>query len=102
VGGEIFLTCPDRPWGPPKLPVQWVPGLPRGYSGRGLDHLPIPGAEIKERVQLYLYPQLFHGMLYDYVQCTCFIYLFPVLCDLSPHTVIANLHHFLFYPVPSC
>ena len=19
VGGEIFLTCPDRPWGPPSL-----------------------------------------------------------------------------------
>jgi hypothetical protein len=27
--GEIFRTCPDRPWGLPKPPVQWVPGLSR-------------------------------------------------------------------------
>jgi hypothetical protein len=25
--GEIFRTRPDRPWGPPQPPVQWVPGL---------------------------------------------------------------------------
>jgi len=29
-GGEIFRTCPDRPWGPTQPPVQWVPCLSRG------------------------------------------------------------------------
>jgi len=29
--GEIFRTCPDRPWGPPSLLyVQWVPDLSQG------------------------------------------------------------------------
>jgi hypothetical protein len=30
VGGEIFRTRPDRPWGPTQPPIQWVPGLSRG------------------------------------------------------------------------
>jgi hypothetical protein len=56
-GGEIFRTCPDRPWGPPSL-------LYNGYRasfpavvrpGRGVDHPPPTSAEVKERVELYLY-----------------------------------------------
>jgi len=27
---DIFRTVPDRPWGPPSLPLQWVMGLSRG------------------------------------------------------------------------
>ena len=30
VGGEIFRTCTDRPWGPPSLLVQLVQSLSRG------------------------------------------------------------------------
>ena len=30
VGGEIFHTRPDRPWGPPSLLYNGVPGLSRG------------------------------------------------------------------------
>jgi hypothetical protein len=46
------LDCPDRPWGPLSL-------LHKGYRvsssgvnlpGRGVDHLPPPNAEVKERV----------------------------------------------------
>jgi len=29
-GGEIFRTRPNRSWGPPSLPIQWVPGISRG------------------------------------------------------------------------
>jgi len=57
VGSEIFCTHPDWPWGPPRflysgyhvscLGVKWL--------GHGIDH-PLPsGAEVKERVELYLY-----------------------------------------------
>jgi hypothetical protein len=56
-GGEIFRTRPDRPWGLPSL-------LYNGYRvsfpevkrpGRGVDHPPTSSAEVKERVELYLY-----------------------------------------------
>jgi hypothetical protein len=56
-GGEIFRTHPHRPWGPRSL-------LYNGYRvsfqavkwpGRGVDHPPPSSAEIKERVELYLY-----------------------------------------------
>jgi len=54
--GEIFLTCPDRPWGPPNL-------LYNGYrvflggkaAGEWLWPPTPPSAEVKERVELYLY-----------------------------------------------
>jgi hypothetical protein len=49
---------PSRPaLEPTQHPVQWVPGLSRGVKrpGRGVDH-PLPSsAEVKERVELYLY-----------------------------------------------
>jgi hypothetical protein len=56
-GGKIFRTHPDWPWGPPSL-------LYNGYEvsfpgvkslGRGVDHPPPSGAEVKERVELFLY-----------------------------------------------
>ena len=55
--GEIFRTRPDRPWGPPShlykghrftFPVVKRPG-------RGVGQPPISSAEVKERVELYLY-----------------------------------------------
>jgi hypothetical protein len=57
VGGEIFSTRLDRPWGPPSL-------LYNGYRvsfpvvkrpGRVVDHQPPSSARVKERVELYLY-----------------------------------------------
>ena len=56
-GGEIFRTCPDRPWGPPSL-------LYNGYRvflggkerpGRDADPSPPSSAIGHERVELYLY-----------------------------------------------
>ena len=56
-GGEIFRICPDRPWGPPSL-------LYNGYRvflggkvlpGRDADPSPPSSAEVKKRVELYLY-----------------------------------------------
>jgi hypothetical protein len=55
--GEIFRTCPDRPWGPTKL-------LYNGYRvflgckerpGRNADPLPPSKYRGHERVELYLY-----------------------------------------------
>jgi hypothetical protein len=56
-GDEVFCTCLDRSCGPLNL-------LHNGYRvsfsgvkrpGRGVDHPPPSSAEVKERVQLYLY-----------------------------------------------
>jgi hypothetical protein len=56
-GGKIFRSRPDRPWGPPSLLYNgyWVyfPGVKR--PGRGVDRPPPSSAEVKERVELYLY-----------------------------------------------
>jgi len=55
--GEIFRTSPNRPWGPPSL-------LYNGYRvflggkvlpGRDADPSPPSSAEVKNRVELYLY-----------------------------------------------
>jgi hypothetical protein len=55
-GGEIFHTCPDRSWGPPSLlysGYRVFPGLKAAGAWRGS---PSPSsAEVKERVELYLY-----------------------------------------------
>ena len=47
--GEIFRTCPDRS-GSSQPPVQWVPGLYRGYRrpGRDADYTPPSSAEVKK------------------------------------------------------
>jgi hypothetical protein len=55
-GGEIFSTRPDRPWGPPSLlynGYRVIPGVKR--PGRGVDRPTPSSAEVKERVELYLY-----------------------------------------------
>jgi hypothetical protein len=56
VGGKIFCTPPNRPWGPPSILYigYWVsfPGVKQ--PGRGVDHQPPPSSKVKERVELYL------------------------------------------------
>jgi len=55
-GGEIFRTCPDRPWGPPSLLYNGYRIFPVGKGGRGVGLTPTPSsAEVLERVELYLY-----------------------------------------------
>ena len=55
--GEIFLTCPDRPWGLPCLLYSAYrfsfPG--EKPQGRDVDHSPPSSTKVKERVELYLY-----------------------------------------------
>jgi hypothetical protein len=55
--GEIFYTRSDRPWGPPSLLYNGYrvsfPGVKR--PGRGGNHPPQSSAEVKERIELYLY-----------------------------------------------
>ena len=48
---------PSRPTqGPTHPPIQWRPGLPGvKRSGLGVDHPPPSSAEVKERVELYLF-----------------------------------------------
>jgi hypothetical protein len=51
---EIFRTRPDPPWGPPNLLHNGsFPGVKR--PERGVDHPPPSSAEVKERVELYIY-----------------------------------------------
>jgi hypothetical protein len=56
-GGEIFRTCPDRPFGPPSFPYSGYRVFPGGkvLPGREADPSPPPNAEVKNRVELYLY-----------------------------------------------
>jgi hypothetical protein len=42
VGGEIFRTCPDRPWGPPGLLYSGYRVFPGGKVRPGRDADPSP------------------------------------------------------------
>jgi hypothetical protein len=55
--GEIFRTCPDRPWDPPNLLYKGYRIFPGGKlrAGRDADPSPPSSAEVKNRVDLYLY-----------------------------------------------
>ena len=55
--GKIFRTSPEWPCGPPsscKMGTESFPGVKR--PGRGVDHPPASSADVKERVELYLFP----------------------------------------------
>ena len=54
--GEIFCTCPDRPWVPPSLLYNGYRVFPGGKAA-GAWRLPptLSSAEVKERVELYIY-----------------------------------------------
>jgi len=55
-GGEIFRTCPDRSWGPPSLLYKGYRVFPGGKAAGAWRWPPTPtSAEVKERVELYLY-----------------------------------------------
>ena len=43
-GGEIFCTCPDRPWGPPSLLYNGYRVFPGGKEQSGHDADPSPPA----------------------------------------------------------
>jgi hypothetical protein len=55
-GGEIFRTRPDRPWGPTNLLYNGYRVFPGGKAAEAWRWPPtLSSAEVKERVQLYLY-----------------------------------------------
>jgi hypothetical protein len=56
-GGEIFRTSLESPWGPRSLLYSGTRlSFPRvKQPRRGVNHPPPSNAEVKERVQLYLY-----------------------------------------------
>jgi len=55
--GQDFPHPSRLALGPTQPPIEWVPVLfPRGKQlGCGIDHPPLSSAEVKERVELYLY-----------------------------------------------
>jgi hypothetical protein len=55
-GGEIFRTCPDRPWGPPSLLYNGYRVFPgsKERPGRDADPSPPSSAVGHERVELYI------------------------------------------------
>ena len=57
VGGEIFRTCPDRPWGPPSLLYNEYRVFPGGKErpGRDAETSPPSSAVGHESVEPYLY-----------------------------------------------
>jgi hypothetical protein len=57
-GGEIFRTRPGRPWDPPSLLYNgYRVFFPRvNWPGRDVTH-PLSNAELKERVELYIYSE---------------------------------------------
>jgi hypothetical protein len=42
LGGEIFRTCPNQPWGPPSLLYNGYRAFPGLKSGRGVTLTPHP------------------------------------------------------------
>jgi len=73
-GGEIFRISSDRSWGPPSLLCNGYHPFSRGKTA-GVWHLPPPpsNAEVKERVELYLY--FLWGIVACYrVNCTFFTF----------------------------
>jgi hypothetical protein len=91
------FSAPTRPaLGPTQPPIKWVPSLfPRGKSSEAWCWSPTPSsAEVKERVELYLYSPLglrglFKGELYHRSDCRhTLMYAYTVsrtvlTCDIS-------------------
>ena len=53
--GEIFRTCPDRPWGPLSLLYNWYRIFPGGKAAGAWRWPPtLSIVEVKKRIELYL------------------------------------------------
>ena len=103
-GGEIFRTCPDRPWGPPSLLGSGYQVFPGVNSGRGVTLTLYPfQCRGHERVQLYLY-SLYgpYGLYRDSVPvqgCTLPYFTF-FTCTLRRHSCLhtcRQIHYQLYH-----
>ena len=86
--GEIFHTHPDRPWRPPSLLYSGYRVFPGGKAA-GVWRWPSTpsSAEVKERVQLYLYstsgpswPGLGWTLPLSYIYIYIYIYICVCVC----------------------
>ena len=82
LGGEIFCTRPDRPWGPPRLLYNGYrvtfPGVKQPELG--VDHPPESSSEVRERVELYLYSPLgLHGLFLGEIYLYLYLYRIRVV-----------------------
>ena len=122
--GKIFCTRPYRPWRPPSLLYKGYhafPGVKR--PGSGVDHPPPSSAEVKKRLELYLYspsgplwPILGWTLPSDLpvqqglVSCLFKFFLFNALCHLislfnlcpASHVWINPLWPIYFHLFKSC
>ena len=100
--GTRFSARPDRPWDPPNLLYNGCRVFPEGKvrPERGAHPLPPFNAEVKERVELYLYspygaswsmksvkPTTFVNIMNSEAYlCQIFVMLRVLICDRSAFT----------------
>jgi hypothetical protein len=94
VGWEIFCTCPDRPCSPPSLLCNGYrfsfPGVKRPELGIG--HPPESSSEVKERVELYLYPHLgLHGLFLGEIDLDLDLYRIRVVSTMGFAVHVARM-----------
>jgi hypothetical protein len=97
-GGEIFRTCPDRPWCPPSLLYNGYRVFSGGKERPGRDADPSPVGH--ERVELYLYspygPYSLYRASVPVQGCTLSLLLpFYDQCGVSNFAVVVFLSLFL-------
>jgi hypothetical protein len=123
VGGEIFRTCPDWPWGPPSLLYSGYRVFSRGkeWPGRDADPSPPSRAVGHERVKLYLYSLygpygLYRASVSAQGWPLLYLYLLPQMagmCDVNfyeiyirhvykLHVFIAAIHWYVMCHATAC
>jgi hypothetical protein len=95
-GGEIFRTCPDRPWSPPSLLYNGYRVFTRGkgWPGRDADLSPPSTSALgHERVELYLYsPYGPHDLKRASVPVQGALYFFPKTSQFPYKSDNSNVH----------
>ena len=106
-GGEIFRTCPDRPWGPPSLLYNGYRVFPGGKElpGRDADPSPPSSAVVKKEYSYTSTPPMGRTACTE-PQClyksTLYLYLLPYpeggptksLCpSVHPHVRLCKRNH---------